>query len=92
MKNKAIKLTKYYINLLKNFGIVVVILDFLEKFAKNINYKLYKFFHIKHHNYVKKYLKRNYSNIIEKYKNKKNITNNFINPNGTVWVFWWQGL
>ncbi len=92
MKNKAIKLIKYYINLLKNFGIVIVILDFLEKFSKNINYKLYKFFHIKHHNYVKKYLKRNYSNIIEKYKNKKEITNNSIDSNGTIWVFWWQGL
>lgn len=92
MKNKVQKLIKYYRNLWGNFGIVVTLLDFSEKSFRHINSRIYKFFHFKHHEYVKKYLKKNYKSIIEKYKNKEDIVTNNISSNSNIWVFWWQGL
>lgn len=92
MKNKIFKLTKYYTNLFKNFGIIVTLLDFFEKVFKNINNNAYKYFHLKHHQYVKKYLKKNYRYIIEKYINKENILIDNISQNSNIWVFWWQGI
>lgn len=92
MKNRVIKPIKYYVELCKNFGFTVSILDFLEKAFKHINIRVYKFFHFKHHEYVKRYLKKNYSDVIEKYKNKEHTIKNNIELSSNIWIFWWQGV
>lgn len=40
---------------------------------------------------VKEYLKKEYSDIIDKWKNKKN-NNEIIKSNSTIFVLWWQGI
>ena len=79
---------KYY---LRKFGfkytLIAIIDSFLVRQFKFQSKKIHKL----RANLVKEYLKKEYSNIINKWKNKKNDSEK-IKSNSPIFVLWWQGL
>ena len=78
------------IKILWNFGFVCSFCDFFDSIIFREKGALGKYFHLRKHEYVKKYLKSKYYTIIEKYKNVKSEEKN-IEPNCYIFIFWWQG-
>ncbi len=94
MKKKIEKLKQLIVNnikLLKAFGLKYAYYDFCDSilFRKKQNGGG-KYFHYKKHEYVKKYIKRKYSNIIENYENVEKEKEK-IKTDSPIFVLWWQG-
>ena len=71
----------YYLKLAKVFGVVPAFHVVWMQFFFGIRYK---------HNYILKYLEKNYSSIIEKYKSIEQ-DDSVIQNDSTIWVCWFQG-
>ncbi len=94
MKDKIKKLKQLIVNnksLLKNFGLLYAYYDFCDSILfRKKNNKIGKYYHLKKHEFVKKYIKNNYNNIIEKYK-KIDEELEKIKEDSPIFVLWWQG-
>lgn len=79
------------IKLLIHFGFLCSFYDFFDSIIFREKGKLGKYFHHKKYNYVKKYIKNKYNDIIENYKNIDNEIN-YIDEKCPIFIFWWQGM
>lgn len=78
------------IKLFWHFGLLCSYYDFFDSIIFREKGKLGKYFHRKKHEYVKKYIKNKYCNVIENYKNIKG-EENYIEEDCPIFIFWWQG-
>lgn len=90
MKHKV----KKYFKLLNDFGIKVVLYQFICSTVFKNNTKLGQYFDKKKHENVKKYLTINYGEILDSYKNMNVNVNNIsnISESKIIWILWWQGI
>lgn len=78
------------LKLLWNFGFVCSFYDFFDSIIFREKGALGKYFHLRKHEYVKKYIKTKYKAVIEKYKSVKK-EEKYIEKNCYIFIFWWQG-
>lgn len=87
---------KKFIKLQKNYGIFFMIISLLDSlFIRLPNNDIYHYLHKIKYMYVKKYIYKRYSRIIDNEKRKllhrKNVEQS-IGSTKYVWIFWWQGM
>lgn len=69
----------------KNFGLPLVLFDLLARATKSAA------FYRKKHDVVLNYLKKNYQDVLQKYKTQSSSDGN-IESDCPIWVFWYQGF
>lgn len=77
---------------LMKFGVLTQSFRILKKVfsLKIFPEKVKMFFILKKHYYIKRYLKKEYRYLIEKYKNEEEYLNSEVS--NKVWILWWQGI
>lgn len=78
--NTFISIIKYYILLCRHFGVIQAFHIYLMQFIKGTGYK---------HEYILTWLKKHYSDILDKYKDMGQSVENC--PPSIIWVCWFQG-
>ncbi|MGZ1164961.1 capsular polysaccharide synthesis protein [Lactobacillus delbrueckii subsp. bulgaricus] len=73
-----------------NFNIKLGIYEWERSLFRDPKYTIGKHAHIKTHQYVKKRLEKEFSNLIDSYQGTQKVEK--ILPNAPIWIFWWQGL
>ena len=75
-----------------NYGFKLGGISLVDGLARRLHFnKLYIKTSIKRKEICQDYIKRNYSEIIEKYRNYQEIEDKKIGNDYTIWIFWWQG-
>ena len=87
MKDKI----KKYFKLLRDFGIKIMLYQFICSTIFKNNTKLGKYFDKKKHENVKRYLLANYEEVLNSYKDIEVNADN-IKDNKIIWILWWQGI